>query len=58
MHDLFALLASNPRMGRAEPELGVGIHRFLYEAHIIFYKPVEDGILILDLLGVKEKFKP
>ena len=58
MHDLFALLASNPRMGRAEPELGVGIRRFLHEAHIVIYRPVEGGILVLDLLGVREKIKP
>lgn len=58
MHDLFDLLASNPRMGREEPELGVGIRRFLYQAHIVLYRSVEGGILVLDVFGVREKIKP
>ncbi|MDB5556702.1 MAG: toxin-antitoxin system toxin RelE/ParE family protein [Rhizobium sp.] len=58
MHDLFALLASNPSMGREEPALGQGIRRFLYQAHLIFYRQVVDGILILDVLGVRQKPRP
>lgn len=58
MHDLFDLLASNPSMGREEPELGEGVRRFLYEAHLVLYRPVTDGILILDLLGARQKLKP
>jgi len=36
LHDLFELLANNPLMGQEEPELGDGIRRFLYEAHMSF----------------------
>ena len=36
LHDLFDLLAGNPLMGQEEPDLGDGIRRFLYEAHIVF----------------------
>ncbi|RYE54827.1 MAG: type II toxin-antitoxin system RelE/ParE family toxin [Rhizobiaceae bacterium] len=55
LHDLFELLASNPLMGQEEPELGDGIRRFLYEAHIVFYRPMSDGVLILDLKGVRQR---
>ena len=52
---LFGLLASNPQMGQEEPDLGDGIRRFLYEAHIVFYRPVTDGVLIVDLKGVRQQ---
>jgi toxin ParE1/3/4 len=55
LHDLFGLLASNPQMGQEEPDLGDGIRRFLYEAHIVFYRPVTDGVLIVDLKGVRQQ---
>lgn len=55
LHDLFDLLAGNPLMGQEEPDLGDGIRRFLYEAHIIFYRPMSDGVLILDLKGVRQR---
>jgi plasmid stabilization system protein ParE len=54
LHDLFDLLAKNPLMGQEEPDLGDGIRRFLYEAHIVFYRPVSDGVLIIDLKGVRQ----
>lgn len=55
LHELFELLADNPVMGRKEPELGDDVRRFLYEAHIVFYRPLSDGILILDLRGVRQR---
>lgn len=55
LHDLFELLAGNPLMGQEEPELGDGIRRFLYEAHIVFYRPASDGVLVLDLKGVRQR---
>lgn len=55
LHDLFELLANNPLMGQEEPDLGDGIRRFLYEAHIVFYRPISDGVLILDLKGVRQR---
>jgi plasmid stabilization system protein ParE len=54
LYDLFDLLAKNPLMGQEEPDLGDGIRRFLYEAHIVFYRPVSDGVLIIDLKGVRQ----
>lgn len=55
LHDLFDLLAKNPLMGQEEPDLGDGIRRFLHEAHIVFYRPMSDGVLILDLKGVRQR---
>ncbi|MCB1448449.1 MAG: type II toxin-antitoxin system RelE/ParE family toxin [Rhizobiaceae bacterium] len=55
MHDLFGLLAANPLMGREEAELGEGVRRFPDEAHLVFYRPLTDGVLILDLFGVRQK---
>jgi len=55
LHDLFGLLAKNPLMGQEEPDLGDGIRRFMYEAHIVFYRPMSDGVLILDLKGVRQR---
>jgi plasmid stabilization system protein ParE len=54
LYDLFDLLAKNPLMGQEEPDLGDGIRRFLYEAPIVFYRPVSDGVLIIDLKGVRQ----
>ena len=55
LHDLLELLASNPLIGQREPNLGHDMRRFLYEAHIVFYRPVPDGVLIVDLKGVRQR---
>jgi toxin ParE1/3/4 len=58
LHDRFDLLAGNPSMGREEPQVGEGVRRFLYEAHLIFYRPVTDGIFVLDVVGTRQRQKP
>lgn len=55
LHDMFDLLAENPLIGREEPELGDGVRRFLYRSHIVFYRLVPDGVLIIDLKGVRQR---
>jgi toxin ParE1/3/4 len=55
MHDLFDLLAATPLIGHEAAELGEGIRRFLYEAHIVSYRSISDGILVLDIVGVRQK---
>jgi toxin ParE1/3/4 len=55
LHDLFDLLADNPLMGQDEPGLGGGIGRFLYQPHIVFYRIVPGGILIVDLKSVRQR---
>jgi toxin ParE1/3/4 len=55
LHDLLDLLATNPSMGREQPDFGADTRRFLYEAHLVLYRPVADGIFVLDILGVRQK---
>ena len=55
LHDLFEMLANNPLMGQEETDLGEGLRRFFYGAHIVFYRPVSDGVLILDIKGVRQR---
>jgi hypothetical protein len=45
-------------MGREEPQVGEGVRRFLYEAHLIFYRTVTDGIFVLDVVGTRQRQKP
>lgn len=55
LHDLFELLATNPLLGREEPDLGADIRRFLYQAHLVFYRPFSEGVLILDIRGARQR---
>ena len=57
LHDIFELLADNPLLGREALELGADIRRFLYQAHLVFYRPVSDVVLILDFRGTRQKPK-
>ena len=55
LHDLFDLLGANPLMGREELKLGDQVRRFFHLSHIVFYRPTPDGVLILDLMGVRQR---
>jgi len=46
----FDLLARNPKMGRARPELGRSLRSFVERRYVIFYRPVSDGIEIVRVL--------
>lgn len=52
--DLFrekcTLLATQPEMGRARPELGDGIRSFPVSNFLILYRPVTDGIEVARIL--------
>jgi toxin ParE1/3/4 len=39
----FALIAANPRMGRARPTLRVGLRRFVVENYLIYYRESRRG---------------
>jgi toxin ParE1/3/4 len=54
MHALFGVLAERPFLGRRSDELGEGTRRVVYKAHVIFYRPVSGGILVVDLFGVRQ----
>jgi toxin ParE1/3/4 len=51
LHALFIKLAKNKNLGRTRTDLEAdGIKSFLYEKHVIYYKPHSKGILIVRVL--------
>lgn len=47
MIHVFALLADNPRMGRAADQIAPGVRRHEYRSHVILYEGEPGGVLIL-----------
>jgi toxin ParE1/3/4 len=45
-----AVLASQPGIGRARPELGPGLRSFAVGKYVIFYRPAEGGIEVARVL--------
>lgn len=54
LHRLLETLAETPLLGRPDKNLGSDIRRFVYERHVVFYKAVAGGILVLDVFGVRQ----
>ena len=50
LEDGFALLASNPPIGRTCDELLQGLRRFEIGRHVVFYFSKGDGVLIVRVL--------
>lgn len=50
LDEQFALLASQPLMGRARDELAPGLRSFPFGRYVILYEPIEGGIDIVRLL--------
>jgi toxin ParE1/3/4 len=48
--DRCQLLADNPLMGRARPELQRRLRSFPYGDYLIFYRPLADGVQIVRAL--------
>ncbi len=46
LHESFSLLAEQPRMGRARPELSPNIHSHPFGNYVIFYRPADYGVEI------------
>lgn len=44
------LLADNPLMGRARPELKPGLRSFPHGDYLIFYRPLRDGVSVTRVL--------
>ena len=44
MNAAIGYLAQHPLMGRSRPEVEAGIRSFRFEAYVIFYLALEDGI--------------
>ena len=54
LHKLFLDLSNNKDLGRAASRfLPLGLKRFPYESHTIYYLPIDKGIFIVRVLGQK-----
>lgn len=50
MHQRFEILAAQPNVGRAVPNLAVGLRCLDYQSHVVFYVPTDDGVWIVRVL--------
>jgi toxin ParE1/3/4 len=46
----FASLLDNPQLGRTAEELAPGLRRIRQQAHVVFYLPGDDAVLIVRVL--------
>jgi toxin ParE1/3/4 len=55
LYEKFLLLAGQPLLGRARPELGVNLRSLPVGNYVIFYRPIDDGIEVaLVLHGTRD----
>jgi toxin ParE1/3/4 len=47
LYSVFRALASQPRMGRARPEIGSGMRSFASAEQVIFYQIGDPGVTIV-----------
>jgi toxin ParE1/3/4 len=51
LHERFVLLAKNPEIGELQTLLADGTYRrFTYHSYVIYYRPVDDGIVLVRVL--------
>jgi toxin ParE1/3/4 len=50
LYESFLLLAGQPLLGRARPELGMNLRSFPVGNYVIFYRPIADGIEVARVL--------
>lgn len=50
MHQAFELLAQNPHLGTDQTWIASGYRRLVHELHVIYYRVLEAGVLIVDVL--------
>jgi toxin ParE1/3/4 len=53
LNDAIGYLASQPLMGRARPELGEDIRSFPCDEHVLFYRPMQEGIELVRVIHAK-----
>ena len=63
IHECFRALAQSPGMGRGCDSVSIGLRRFERGKHIVFYRIVTGGILIVHvlhqrMLPIKSRFEP
>ena len=51
LYEAMTLLAGQPLMGRARPELGTEIRSFPLGRYVIFYQPIPNGIDVVRVLS-------
>ena len=54
---LVQLLSQQPELGRGVPEYSKLMKRFNFKSHVIFYQPVDVGILIVRVLHKSMDFE-
>jgi toxin ParE1/3/4 len=54
----FGLLADFPKMGVAADELLIGLRRFRFQSHAVFYTEEGGGILIRAVFHAKQALRP
>ena len=54
LESCLALLAANPRMGRAAEGLGAGLRRHEHGSHVIFYEAAGSGAFIVAILHERQ----
>lgn len=54
----FALLAANPKMGQARPDIGTGVRSFVVGSYIVFYRPISGGIDVGRILHGRRNIRP
>ena len=55
---IFSLLAQFPRMGVSTDELAIGLRRFQFQSHYVFYSEAADHILIRALIHIGADIRP
>ena len=50
LHQAFGLLVENPQIGTDHGWIKPGYRRLVHESHVIYYRPLETGVLIVEIL--------
>jgi toxin ParE1/3/4 len=51
LSERFGLLSENPELGELQPLLADGTYRrFVYRGYVIYYRPLEDAIVLVRIL--------
>ncbi len=50
LHRAFELLADNPQLGTDQSWIRTGYRRSVHQSHMVYYRRLEDGVLIVEIL--------
>jgi len=57
MEQNFHLLSKNVNLGRDASEFAIGLNKFTYKSHVVFYQLADDGIFIVRVLHQSRDFE-